>query len=69
MFTELNVEMARAGMTAKDLSAKTGIKYDTLLNKLRGDTDFNRAEMFKIKNTCFPTRQIDELFATKGGAS
>lgn len=42
--------MARKGMLIKTLSEKTGIKYDSLKNKMSGETEFKRSEMLAIKN-------------------
>ena len=36
MYKEVNVELARQGMSKKTLSEKTGIRYQTLLEKLLG---------------------------------
>jgi hypothetical protein len=64
MFNNLLAEIARAHMTIKDLAKTTGINYCTLQNKARGRTEFTRKEMFLIKSKCFPTMQVDDLFAT-----
>ena len=49
MFLNINIERARDGLSVRKLAKKTGIKYDTLLRKLNGETEFNRAEMIKIQ--------------------
>lgn len=49
-------------MTKKDLSRKSGIKYDTMLCKLRGENDFTRSEMFQIKSAFGCKIPLDEIF-------
>ena len=62
MFSSLQAEIKRKGMSAKDLSNLTQIKYDTLLSKLNGRTEFTRAEMCKIKAAVAPHMSLDDLF-------
>ena len=62
MFNNLNAEMARKGMNIKDLSLKTGIKYDSLKNKMSGSTEFKRSEMLSIKKE-FANCSLDYLFS------
>ena len=64
MFPNLNAELARNGMTIKALSEKTGIKYDSLKNKMSGETEFKRSEMNSIKKE-FPDCTMDYLFKTE----
>jgi hypothetical protein len=64
LFPNLNAEMARNGMTIKSLSEKTGIKYDSLKNKMSGETEFKRSEMISIKKE-FPDCTMDYLFKTE----
>ena len=63
MFLNLIAEMARRKMTIKSLSEKTGIKYESLKNKMSGETEFKRSEMLSIKKE-FPDFTLDYLFAT-----
>lgn len=65
MFPNLSAELARKKMTIKALSDETGIKYETLKLKMRGETEFRLAEMVKIKEV-FPTCSIDYLFVWDG---
>lgn len=64
MFPNLNAELARKGMTIKSLSENTGIKYDSLKNKMSGETEFKRSEMIVIKKE-FPDCTMDYLFKTE----
>lgn len=62
MFPNLNAELARRQWSIKKLAAVSGIKYDTLKNKMAGTTEFKRSEMFSIKSNAFPDKSIDYLF-------
>ena len=55
MFANLSAEMARKRITIKVLSGLTGIKYESLKNKIAGKTEFKRNEMFLIKKNVFLT--------------
>lgn len=66
MFSNLSAEMARRHMTIKDLAKITGIKYESLKNKISGATEFKRSEMFLIKKKAFPSHTIDYLFGEEG---
>lgn len=64
MFNNLNAEMARKKITIKELSRKTNIKYESLKNKMAGNTEFKRSEMLAIKSE-FPGCTMDYLFSTE----
>lgn len=63
MFRNLDAEMARKNITIKTLSKMTGIKYESLKNKMSGCTEFKRSEMIAIKKE-FPEYSLDYLFQT-----
>ena len=62
MFPNLNAEMAREKMSIKRLAEIANIQYDSLKNKMRGDTEFRRDEMYRIKKNAFPNFTVDYLF-------
>lgn len=64
MFSNLNAEIARKGMTIKALAASTGIGYESLKNKMSGVTEFKRSEMVAIKKE-FPDCTMEYLFKTE----
>lgn len=68
IFPNLKAEMARHDITARSLAEKSGIKYETLKNKMTGETEFRRSEMFAIKQV-FPGCSLDYLFTTEKEAS
>ena len=63
MFNNLNAEMGRRNLTMKALSNLSGIGYESLKNKMSGNTEFKRNEMISIKRQ-FPQCSMDYLFAT-----
>lgn len=62
MFENLRAEMARIGITIKDISRDLGYVYETLRNKFLGNTEWARSEMFAIKDKYFPDKSIEYLF-------
>ena len=48
MYSNLKAEMARRGLTSKDLALKIEMPFTTLYKKLRGDNDFCLKETKKI---------------------
>jgi plasmid maintenance system antidote protein VapI len=63
MYLNVKAEMARKNMTIVDLSNATGIRYQTLADKIRGDTILTVDEAVKIKNALDVTMPIEELFS------
>lgn len=61
MFPNLNAEMARHGLKAKELAAALSISERTVSNKLNGKTEFTLSEIKKI-TALFPNISIDYLF-------
>ena len=66
MFRSISAEMARDGLSAKELAARSGIKYDTLLKKLNGKSEFTRREMLSIQATFSQRLSLDYLFEHSG---
>ena len=63
MYENLRAEIARKGMTIVELSNVTGIRYQTLSEKLRGNSQFTVKEAKAIKAALAVDMPIDELFA------
>ena len=63
MYENLRAEMARKNMTISELSNATGIRYQTLSEKLRGNSQFTVKEAKAIKSALAVDLSIDELFA------
>lgn len=64
MFRNLYAEMARIGLTVKEMYKEIPhIKaYDTLRNKLNGKTELTLQDMNFIKSRWFPQLALDYLF-------
>lgn len=62
MFTQIDIERARNKWSIKDLAAKTGITYTTLLSKLNGQSEFTLSEMFRIQAAFNPKIPLETLF-------
>ena len=62
MYPNLNAEMARQGWTRKDLANKTGIRYQTLNEKLNGKRPFTFLETVKIKKALSTDLSLEQIF-------
>lgn len=65
MYPELIKLMAYIGMKHKDLGKLIGISQQAASKKLKGESDFKRAEMQKIKEHFkneFPEVTMDRIF-------
>lgn len=62
MFPNLRAEMARKGLDGVKISAILGCTPKTFSNKMRGKTEFTRADIFNIKHTFFPDLSVEYLF-------
>ena len=65
MYKNLRIEMLKKEMTMADLSAKTGIKYQTLSVKMRGESQFTLQEAISIKKALNSSLPIEILFAVQ----
>lgn len=63
VFKNLEAEMARRGLSKRELSTITGIDYRTLLNNLTGKNTINVKTMLAIKKNAFPDMTLDYLFS------
>lgn len=63
MYANVKAEMARKNMTIVDLSNATGIRYQTLADKIRGDSILTVDEALKIKQAIGVDMPIEELFS------
>ena len=62
MYKVLEAELVLCGMTKKELSEITGIRYNTILAKFRGETEFTLDEVFSIKDALHSDKPIEVLF-------
>jgi len=62
MLRNLRAEMAREGITIKDLSVYLGVRYATVCDKINGRNKFYLEEAFKIRKKFFPSCTVEYLF-------
>ena len=62
MYSNVKAELARKSMTVVDLSKKTGIRYQTLADKINGKYPLTLDEAKKIKKALAVTIPLEELF-------
>ena len=65
MYPTIKAEMARKNMTITELANVTGIRYQTLSEKLRGNYGFTVAEAKKIKEALGVDISLEDLFERK----
>lgn len=63
MFPNLSAEMARYGITNKDLARVTGKTERTITDKISGRTDFTWPEIVTIRDELFPGISVEYLFS------
>ena len=62
MYANVKAEMARKNMTAIELSKKTGIRYQSLANKINGKAPVTLDEAKTIKTALEVDIPLDDLF-------
>lgn len=62
MYRNLEAEMAREGIKRKDLAEALGVRYATVIDKLKGRYSFTLDEAFIIRNKFFPHLNFEYLF-------
>lgn len=64
MYRNLEAEMAREGILKKDISRCLDLRYATVIDKMKGRTQFSISEAFRLKDRFFPGLTIEYLFET-----
>lgn len=64
MFRNLEAELARSGLTRRDVALKLGCTPSTLSLKLNGKAPLSLLEAAKIKQIIGVDMALEELFAT-----
>lgn len=62
MYPNIKAELARKNMTIIDLSNATGIRYQTLIGKLKGDYPFTVSEAMSVKKAIGVEIPLEILF-------
>ena len=55
-------EMAKKKITKEDISIVLGIHWNSVANKINGNSSFSVEEALKIRNAFFPEWKIEDLF-------
>ena len=55
-------EMAKQKITKRDLSDLLGIHWNSITNKISGESDFSVTEAIKSRDKYFPEWEIENLF-------
>lgn len=63
MYLNVKAELARQNLSVVDLSKKTGIRYQTLVEKLNGKYPLTLDEAKEIKTALGVDLSMEELFA------
>ena len=61
MYKNLLNELSKKMMTVYKLAEKTGISYDNLILKIRGEMEFTKNEMIKISKVLRPEASEEEF--------
>lgn len=64
MYLNVKAELARKNMSMVDLSNMTGIRYQTLVDKVNGKFSINVEEAKKIKAALGVDMPLEDLFET-----
>lgn len=64
-YPNLNAELARIGMTHKQLADRIGRPHVTVNNWMIGRTSVPVSDCFRIKDELFPELSVDYLFASE----
>ena len=62
MFNNLRAEMARAGITEKQVAAKIGLSTKTFYSRMAGRTRFQYKEVLEIRDAFFQGLSLNYLF-------
>ena len=62
MYSNVKAELARKSLTVVDLSNKTGIRYQTLVDKINGKYPVTLDEAKTIKSVLEVDTPLEELF-------
>lgn len=61
----LEAEMKRSKISRSDIAKLLGRSYRTIHSRFNGESKWEYAECVKIRDTYFPDKPLDYLFATE----
>lgn len=60
-------EMAKRGISIKEIAEFLNIHRNSVANKLNGETPFSIEESFSIRDRYFPDWKVEDLFRNERG--
>lgn len=61
----LEAEMKRSKISRSDIAKLLGLSYRTIHSRFNGESEWGYAECVKVRDTYFPDKTLDYLFATE----
>lgn len=61
----LEAEMKRKKISRSDIASLLGLSYRTIHSRFNGESEWGYSECVKVKDTYFPDKTLDYLFATE----
>lgn len=64
----LEAEMKRKKISRSDIASLLGLSYRTIHSRFNGESEWGYSECVKVRDTYFPDKSLDYLFATEEGS-
>ena len=61
----LEAEMKRKKISRSDIASLLGLSYRTIHSRFNGESEWRYSECVKVRDTYFPDKTLDYLFATE----
>lgn len=61
----LEAEMKRKKISRSDIASLLGLSYRTIHSRFNGESEWGCSECVKVRDTYFPDKTLDYLFATE----
>ena len=61
----LEAEMKRKKISRSDIASLMGLSYRTIHSRFNGESEWGYSECVKVRDTYFPDKTLDYLFATE----
>ena len=61
----LEAEMKRKKISRSDIASILGLSYRTIHSRFNGESEWGYSECVKVRDTYFPDKTLDYLFATE----
>lgn len=61
----LEAEMKRKKISRSDIAFLLGLSYRTIHSRFNGESEWGYSECVKVRDTYFPDKTLDYLFATE----